>query len=796
MALPWTPRRETSILIAHALNNEKAGDCPARGRRLRSNAAKLSLSTLIALHACIPDVKAQTSSGALDEVIVSARKRDEKAQQVPISVSVRNGGALADANQFRLQDILRSMPNVSTEIQQPRQTSIVVRGLGKNPANDGLESSAGVFLDGVYLGRIGMAANELVDVERVELLRGPQGTLFGKNTTAGALNIVTRPPADDFESWAQVTVGNEDYAQLSGAISAPLVPRTLAFRLSAFDSRRAGLVNGDTLGRRLGELDRAGGRAQLLWTPTQDARVRLIADYSSQDEYGPGYQLIDPGIVMADGSLRPDNFLQRSARAGYTPVFDPFARRSDADAMQRIVTEQAGFSAEAEVRVGHHLLTSITAWRKWNFRPQNDGDFSALDILPQTGVASRHRQFSEEIRLASMSDGPLDYLLGAYLYLQELQSSSNSLYGADAADFMSAGLTPLALDGFRVTTKADPRTDSAAAFVQGRWRPGSAWELTAGARWTQENRSAHITRDSSGGAPLSPTNAAAIAVRERIGGFVSTEVKAQEDFVSGLLSARYTINDRAMTYLSVARGAKSGGINVAVVPAGVDPTLDPEIANTVEVGWKGRWLADRLQLNLAGFWMEVDGYQTSFRDRVRNTFYLSNAGSVRSRGVELESHYRPVPDLDLSLAAGWNDASFSAFRNAPCPVETVNPTTCDFTGERVPGSPPWSATGAIHYDLPVRNHGQRIFVDMEYTRTAAHQLDFSDYTREGAYGLASLQFGFGPRDDRWRVWAWGKNLLDAEFFVTKATSGIFASGAVIGLAADPRTYGLSARARF
>jgi len=762
---------------------------------LPPNAAKLLLPTVVLLCAYTPDIAAQTSP-ALDEVVVSARKRDEKAQEVPISMSVRDGEALADANAARIQEILRSMPNVATDIAQPRQASIVIRGLGKNPANDGLESSVGVFVDGVYLGRLGMSVNDLIDLERLELLRGPQGTLFGKNTTAGALNIVTRPPAEEFESWAQLSAGNEDYAQLSGAISAPLIPQRLAFRLTAFDTHRSGFVTDTTLDRKLGELDRAGGRAQLLWTPTDSTRVRLIADYSSQDEEGPGYLLVDPGIILADGSIRPDNFLQRSARAGYSPEFDPFARRSDADAAQRVVTEQAGLTAIADVRFGNQILTSISAWRKWNFRPQNDGDFSALDILPETGVSSRHRQFSQELRLSSASNGAFGYMVGAYLYLQELDSHSNSLFGADAADFMTAGLTPLALDGFRVTIDSNPRTDSLAAFVQGTWRPASAWELTAGARWTSESRSARITRSNSGGATLPATSTAALAARERLGGFVSTDVKTDEDFVSGLLSARFTIDEHSMTYLSLARGAKSGGINVAIVPAGVDPSIDPEIADTLELGWKGQWLADRLQLNLAAFWMEVDDYQASFRDRVRNTFYLTNVGSVRSRGVELESRYRPAPNLDLSLAVGWNDASFSSFTSAPCPVETVNATVCDFTGERVPGSPPWSATATIHFEHPVGTSGQRIFSDLEYTQTAAYKLDFSDYTQQEAYGLANLQLGLETRDGRWRIWAWANNLLDEEYFITQSTSGVFASGAVVGLVGDPRTYGLSARARF
>jgi len=220
----------------------------ARGSRSGRVAAATLLSAVVFLNctraagaADADDSASQSSIDSLDEVVVSARKRIERAQDVPISMSVRSGEELAQRNAFRAQEILRSMPNVSTEIQQPRQTSIVIRGLGKNPANDGLESSVGIFLDGVYLGRSGMITTDLIDVERIEVLRGPQGTLFGKNTTAGALNISTRPPGAEFETWGQVSLGNQDFSQLSGAVNAPLVPERLAFRFSAFDTDRAGM---------------------------------------------------------------------------------------------------------------------------------------------------------------------------------------------------------------------------------------------------------------------------------------------------------------------------------------------------------------------------------------------------------------------------------------------------------------------------------------------------------------------------------------------------------------------------
>jgi iron complex outermembrane receptor protein len=759
-------------------------------------ARRSAAATLLLFGSLLAHAETQESVEAFDEVVVTARKRNENAQDVPISMSIRTGTELAERNTFRIQEIVRTMPNVATEIQHARQASVAIRGLGKNPANDGLEASVGVFVDGVYLGRTGMAVTDLIDVERIEILRGPQGTLFGKNTTAGALNIVTNSPGADFEAWAQMSLGSDDLAQLSGAINAPLVPGRLAFRLSAFDSARNGFVYNETTGQHLGEIDRNGARAQLLWTPAESTRLRFIAEYNSQDEAGPGYHMVDPGIVMADGSIRPNNYLDRSARAGYTPDIVRFSRSTDAEAAQRNTTDQAAFSVQADVNLGGLSLTSISAWRKFNFRPQNDGDYCFLTVQPVFGVSMHHRQFSQELRLSSDAQENFDYLIGAYYFAQELQSSQNILYGVHAADFMTAGLTPLALDGFHVSTNSDPETASLALFAQGTWRPASGWELTGGVRWTDESRSAHIERNSSGGAVLPTTSTAALAARARLGGFVATDVETEEEFVSGLLSARYEFSENMMTYLSASRGAKSGGINVAIVAPGVDQTLRPETANAIELGWKSQWLGQRLQLNLATFWMDIDDYQATLRDRSLNTFYLTNAGSVRSRGVELESRYRPLPGLDLSLAAGWNDAEYTSFTSAPCPVEVVGQTTCDFTGERVVGAPPWSATGAVRYSVPLGAGGKRAFLDAEYTHIAAHNLDLSDYTHVDAYGLGNLQLGLQGPDDRWRAWIWGRNLLDTDYYTTLATAGAFGSGALVGLMGDPRTYGFSVHARF
>jgi iron complex outermembrane receptor protein len=169
---------------------------------------------------------------------------------------------------------------------------------------------------------------------------------------------------------------------------------------------------------------------------------------------------------------------------------------------------------------------------------------------------------------------------------------------------------------------------------------------------------------------------------------------------------------------------------------------------------------------------------------------------VRTRGVELESVYRGLPGLEISIAGGWNDAAYTSFMDAPCPTETVNPTSCDFTGRRVAGSPPWTAAVAAGYEFSMGSIGHSVFIDAEYSHTASYKLDLSNYTRVDAYGLTNLQLGIQERDESWRLWIWVRNLLNADYYTTMATAGAFNSGAVFGLTGEPRTYGISLRGDF
>lgn len=739
---------------------------------------------------------AQAADDALEEVVVSARKRAEKAQDVPISLSEISGAELRRRGLVRVNDIVRSMPNVSTDILSPRQASLAIRGLGRNPANDALESSVGVFLDGVYLGRPGMMIADLVDLERIEVLRGPQGALFGKNATAGVVNIVTAPPSAESEGWFEVSAGDHALREMRGAASGAVGASAFSYRASGFASAREGFVHDTVRDQWLGELQRAGARAQLQWKPDDGTSVRLIADYGSHDEGGPGYVLVDPNLHREDGSARPNNLVARGARLGYTPAIAPGQRRNEADAVQHVGTDNGGAALLADWQPGGFRLSSITGWRKFAFEPENDGDYAALDVLPELGTNVHSWQFSEELRLASPTDGKFQYLAGLQFFEQHVRSEVFAQYGSQASEYMVPGLPSDVLDGFRVLTSADPDTHSFSAFGQSYWWPRDNFEIAAGLRWTTEEKSTSVTQATSGGVTLAAGNTAALQARQRLGSTRNFSVRSDEDFVSGSLSATWHFNEDASAYLSAARGAKSGGVNAAVLPAGADFTVDPEIALGFEAGIKTVWLDHRLQFNASAFHTTIEGYQASIRDRVVGASYLANAGEVRSTGAEAEAVFRPVPELTLSANIGYNDARYESFRNAACPPELDNQESCDFTGEPVAGAPPLTLSGAVDYDAPLGSGAYRLRTLLEYSHGDGYRAELSRSTWISARDLVNLRAGVRSADDRRSLTFWVLNLFDETYYSGLAVVGPAGTGLTVGLHGPPRTVGLTLQIQY
>nr|WP_224790835.1 TonB-dependent receptor [Pseudomonas fluorescens] len=733
------------------------------------------------------------NNDVLQTVTVESRRRSEDAQQVPTAMSVLGAQTLEEQRLYRLQDLQQAMPSVNVAFMHARQSSLSIRGLGNNPASDGLEGCAGIYLDNVYLGRPGMAVFDLLDVEQIELLRGPQGTLFGKNTTAGVLNITTRRPSSTPQGSFASSVGEDGYSQNQASFSGPLND-TLSGRIAAYKTYENGYVKNEFDGHTLGGGVRQGVRGQLLFQPNDDFNLRWLADYHEEDSSAGTRSLFSTGPTI-NGVNR---YEQRAAAVGATLVD---GRRVNLDADQNVTVFQGGTSLEANWNLRNdYTLTSISAYRWWDFTPRNDDELN-VDVMHNVGQSARDKQYSQEIRLASPVGEHFDYVLGAYYFRQEMSNKVFTDYGP-LADTWN-GTPQGALNNVTSVGHGDVDTDSFATFAQGTWHLIPVLDFSLGVRGTYERKLAQVTRNAPvGGAGVS--GAAAAARAGRSGAYDSGDLSLYSFSPSALASLAWHVSDEVLAYASLSHGEKSGGVNLSVASApvaGADSLLiGSERANDAELGIKTTLLDQRLLLNANLFWTVVHGYQTNAYDDVNLTSYLTNAGTVRSRGLELDSSWRPISGLTINVNGSFNDVRYLSYDEAPCPAEVAlrpgAPAACDLSGHAVVGASKWIFNSNASYQWNLQN-GLQPYVNGSYA-WRSHAVGTVDDSREAqlpGYGLVNLSSGV--RGDwgkgQWDVSLWMKNAFDKTYYTTLWNSP---NGAYTGVLGTPRTVGMTARYDF
>ncbi|HEX8605638.1 MAG TPA: TonB-dependent receptor [Pseudoduganella sp.] len=695
-----------------------------------------------------PTLSADNEPARLEAVTVTARRRSESSQSVPAPISTVSGTDLERRREYRLQDLQQAFASVNVSILHPRQSSVAIRGLGNNPASDNLEPSVGVYLDNVYLGRPGMAVFDLFEIQQIDLLRGPQGTLFGKNATAGVLNITTRQPNFTPGGYVEQSFGSNGYLQTKAHLTGPLSD-TLAGSLGFARTRSDGFVTNAHTGKKLNGAGTDGVRGQLLWSPGADLSARIIADYSRVDAdtgaavvYGiPGY----PGYTSP--------YLTTAAVHGITPLNDPYRYTVDTDTTPHMDVHQGGVSAEVNYRFpSGYNLTAISAARFWNFTPTNDGDGLPVPITVNAGAAVKDHQYSQEVRIASPTGGSIDWVAGAFYFYQQTRNNVSSLTGPTPYNAASRA-------NVLTNSPSGVITRSAALFGQGTFHLNLRTDITAGIRGTHEDKSGSVVRYAS-------ATAAA---------YDSGHLGEHSLSPSGLLNISYRLAPDVLTYALVSHSEKSGGINMAVASGpslGAQSLLfGAERTNDVELGAKSDWLDHRLTLNGNLFWTQVHGYQASILKPndagVMNTV-LANAADVDSRGVEVELHARPLRGLTLGMNAAYNAVTYNSFKNAPCPIGVTLPS-CDLSGQAVAGAPRWTGNLSAQYDFRAAGDVAQYIVAAYSMRSNQNgTLDNSPYAKIPGYGLANLAAGWRVQrgQQRWDLSLWAHNLFDKKYFLT------------------------------
>ncbi|WP_130887583.1 TonB-dependent receptor [Pseudomonas sp. Sample_21] len=743
----------------------------------------------------VPAGTAAANGSQLETVTVTTRRREESSQDVPTPMSVVSGQNLETQRVYRIQDLQQLVPSVNVAYMHARQSSVSIRGLGNNPASDGLEGSVGLYIDNVYLGRPGMAVFDLMDIEQLEVLRGPQGTLFGKNTTAGVINISTRAPSFTPERSIETSVGEDGYFQTKGTISGPLNDQ-LAGRFSAYRTRSDGDIKNEYDGHDLNGGSREGFRAQLLFKPNEDFNLRWIGDYNEEDSSAGTRVLYNTGPTINGVNL----YESRASAAGATLV-NGRHRKVNLDNDQHVTVHQGGTSVEANWTLpSDFTLTSVSSYRFWNFTPRNDDGLN-VPASYNAGVSVKDKQYSQEFRLASPKDEFFDYVVGAYYFGSDLDNKSFSYYGPQADIWNGTPAGSLA----NVTSVGNGhiQTDSFALFAQGTWHLSERLDFTAGVRGTYEEKNASVSRNAPLGG-VAVAGAAANARRGRAGVYDSGDLNQYSSSPSGLLNLSYRITDDVLGYATLSHGEKSGGVNLAVgsaPTAGADSLLiGTERANNAELGFKSTLWDRRLQLNANVFWTQVNAYQTNAYDAANRVQYLTNAGSVRSRGIEFESTVVPLRGLTLNFNGSYNDVSYLSYKDAPCPPEVSQapgaPASCDLSGHQVVGASKWigNANGEYKWNL---DNGFEPYVTGSYAfrSKAVGTVEDSDYGQIPSYAVVNLSTGLRGdfNQGQWDVSLWLKNAFDKTYYTTLWTGG---NGGYEGLLGTPRTLGVTGRYDF
>ncbi len=706
--------------------------------------------------------------GKLETVTITATKRPQPLQSTPIAITVLGGGALEELNLNNLATITAQTPTVNFRTNASNKDSaLFIRGVGTISTSPGVEPTVSTVLDGVVTARPGQATLDLVEIDRIEILRGPQGTLFGKNASAGVINIITKAPGKATERYVDLSYfqGGESRVRLgaSGELVKDFLRGSIAGMAGKFDGNVTNVFDGS----KVNGYDRKGVRGRLDILPAPDLKIGLIADYTRSEDTTPTGVAYSTDVRTYPTNAVTANPLFGAAVAPVVP--SPTNRQINSDMQTRVEDTNQGLSAQVDWGIPGHLVTSITAFRQWKNTQFQDQDRLGTLYRQFNQIADRgeldFEQTSQELRIASTTKGMFDYVAGLFY----IQGKNDEQYRRDVTrcptsvePALPSGLVPCTT----ATTVADNgvatygvRSKSASLFGEGTMHFSKELRALAGVRYTQDDLSYYHGRvASAAGVP------GVGATRAPVEG--STTEKAW----SGRLGPQWDVAPDTMLYATASRGYKGPAYNVFFnMSATQDNVLAPETSNSFEIGVKTELLDKRLRVNLAAFQTEYDGYQANVPDLVNGVIVtrLVNAGKVSTKGVELDVTARPIPDLTVNFGVANIIARVKSFS---CPTGAA--ASCDINGRPLPFSPDWKASLRVKY---VQSLGGRLALDYGVDASWQSRTNFDlaqqpdSYQPE--YSIVNASVGLSDSAAGWRAALLVKNLFDQSYATFVQSSG-------------------------
>ncbi len=759
---------------------------------------------------------ATEGGGGLDEIVVTAQRQAQDLQSAPISITALTGENLEARGINNIQDLALQAPGLAIKTDfGAANPNIYIRGVGIGDFNANVTGAVGVYIDEVYQGSPAGQLFQFFDTERVEVLRGPQGTLYGRNTTGGAINFISRRPTDEVSAYARALYGRFDEAQVELGVGGPIVPSVVKARISGTYRHRDGTIENtstrnDGAPNKFNDVDTGAARLLIDVTPSDSVELKFNVHYGRSETTGLSFNhrgLLDPddlaiGVVtpcsidMLDTGVCVDSL-------GYRDV------DTDPDTVQynnpsRELVEVWGGNIKADIDIGEYALTSITAYEDVFRDTVFDGDESPNSLLDAVHNPDS-RQFTQEIRLASPTDRRFYWLAGGYYYNEDLHFNGafdlfremRPAIAAAAADLalglpLEAGFNPtggpdlaamlgnpvFAFPTFASVYTYDQKVESWALFGQAYYRLSDTLTLTGGLRYSEEDR----TFDYMSSLQEPFITIPLVEVSDALG---NNETSFED--LSWRGAVEWQATDDIFVYASASKGSKSGGFNGAFLldPIQAEP-FDDESLRAYEVGVKSDWLDNRLRLNATGFYYDYRALQVYSLESTGGLpqQVLRNAPKARVYGAELELLARPVEALVISAGLSLLDTEITD--------DFIGGNGANLRGNELAYAPSISTNGSATYTIDLPSSGAIILSgDYSYqSRTFTDTRNLANL-RTGDGVIVGLRAAYRTPDGRTEIAAWGKNIADTRYITYVADLGDFGFNRIQHT--NPATYGVSVR---
>lgn len=748
-------------------------------------------------------------SGEIEEVVVTAQKRAENIQDVPLSIMAVSEKAMEARGIDSVTGLERAVPNLRLDtITQQSGVSLRIRGFGAS-SNAAIDPSVAPYIDGAFIPRPGAILTTFLDVESAEVLRGPQGTLFGRNATVGAISLKTHAPGAAFAARLAAEAGSYGTHKVEGMVNVP-VSDTLALRFAAIATDTDGYIKNRLDGETYGWSDTVAARASAKWEVTEDLTWTVRVDAARTNGDGATLNQVDTSTASA---AQLANFAARIGQPGPVLAYPPGREVSQFMTNQNLKDRQYGVNSDASLRLeSGYTLRLINAWRDWR-NLQSDGDvvFTPLDLVSRDAVFDSESH-SHELQLLSpegaLLDGKLDFVAGLYHFEEDYLIGENFNLGGRYCSFAVAAAAPALVGACNAGAKVGAahgvftqNAKSSAVYAQATYAVTEDLDLIVGARQTWDEKSGRFVQT------ISNPAVALLRAPE------SVALNFDDSQPNWRASLSWRPTDDVTAFVTYSTGYKSGGLNSAggAQPLNARRLFDSEKSSDWEAGVKSVLFDRRLLLNVTLYRTRLEDFQERAFDGV--SFVVRNAGTIRAQGVELEGQARPFTGLAVDFGAAYLDSVFTANRAAPgLPACNNSPASCptvqDLTGRRPTFSPKWQANLGAEYATPEFGGGFTLSLrgDVAYTSELYSTNDLNPQGVIDSYTLYNGRLTLTAPDKSWSLAVFGENLTNERYFRSKfsqtldAVFGVRtpATGATLlrGFVGAPRTWGVRAAKTF